>query len=405
MTEWTTKCESHVSWTPTPVDADSAVVDADRVAVLTLHDGAYVPERLMDSPDLAAVREDGSLANSFTVKRDWGASLLAGHLAASLGTGGYHRVNVSRLVMDFNRFPGSTPPSASHLDKLAISGYLARDLAHADKRWILETLYDDVSRRVDAAIGDKLLVLSIHTYDERNPSDTQRPEVSILGRSYSYQQTSQLPFGLFDPLFPEVLAESAVRGALRDRIALTLEKGGVFVEHNYPYCLPDGSLEIRCQPWFFFTRLRTHYEHARPETIDDGAHRFVWSMLLNTNLRCAEANALSGYLHHFREALPGRREDFERARAAYESIQRHLVDHEDLVAAYRFAQDRTSALTIEVCKDLVWRFDAAGHPVGPRDDAARELAVLLANGIRTYLREDRLSCAVSLAGAGTRSPR
>ena len=48
-----------------------------------------------------------------------GASLLCGHLAEALGTGGFHRVDVSRLVMDFNRFPGSTPPRAPHLGKLA----------------------------------------------------------------------------------------------------------------------------------------------------------------------------------------------------------------------------------------------------------------------------------------------
>ena len=117
-------------------------------------------------------------------------------------------------------------------------------------------------------------------------------------------------------------------------------------------------------------------------------------MLQNTNLRCAEANALSGYLHHFREALPGRDDDFERARLAYQFIVAYLADHESLVHAHRFAPNRTSALTIEVRKDLVYRFDADGHPLEPRDTAAREIATLLAQGIGTYLREDRLSCAI-----------
>ena len=400
MSAPTTEFSNHVSWVEAPVDPMVPTTcpqdDAAKVAIVTLHDGGFAPRRILEAPNLAAVASDGALERSFRVKRDWGASLLSGHLAAALGTGGFHRVNVSRLVMDFNRFPGSTPYGASHLDKLAISGYLARDLNHTDKRWILEEFYDPISTQMDEVISDKLLVLSIHTYDERNQSETQRPEVSILGRSHSYQQRSRLPFGLFDPLFPDVLSESAVRGALRDRIALTLEKAGVFVEHNYPYCLPDGSLEIRCQPWFFFKRLQTHYEQAHPETVYDQAHQLVWTMLVNTNLRCAEANALSGYLHHFREALPGRRHEFETARRAYESIAEHLRGHEALVHSYRFAHDRTSALTIEVRKDLVWHFDDQGHPVGPRDDAARELGSLLAQGIGTYLREDRLACAVKL---------
>jgi hypothetical protein len=400
VSPWTTEFDSYVSWISARCADDMPVScpveDADNVAIVTLHDGSFVPQRILDAPRLREVVDSGELARSFEVKRDWGASLLSGHLAAALGTGGYHRVDVSRLVMDFNRFPGSTPDNATHLDKLAISGYLARDLDYVDKRWILDTLYDGVSGQMDAVIAGKQLVVSIHTYDERNSTKTQRPEVSILGRSHSYQQNSMLPFGLFDPLFPDVLAESAVRGALRDRIALTLEKSGVFVEHNYPYCLPDGSLEIRCQPWFFFQRLRAHYERAHPETADDSAHMLIWAMLQNTNLRRAEANALSGYLHHFRDPLPGRRDDFERARLSYEAIRSHLQSHQPLVHAYRFAQDRTSALTIEVRKDLVWRLDHKGRSIGPRDDAARELAALLAQGIGTYLREDRRACPVRL---------
>jgi hypothetical protein len=400
VSRWTTEFDSYVSWVRAQqaddVPVNCPVEDAAHVAIVTLHDGSFVPQRILDAPRLGGVVENGELERSFEVKRDWGASLVSGHLAAALGTGGYHRVDVSRLVMDFNRFPGSTPRNVSHLDKLAISGYLARDLDYVDKRWILDTLYDGVSGAMDAVISDKQLVVSIHTYDERNSTETQRPEVSLLGRSHSYQQHSRLPFGLFDPLFPDVLAESAVQGALRDRIALTLEKAGVFVEHNYPYCLPDGSLEIRCQPWFFFHRLRTHYELTHPDTRDDPGHRLVWRMLQNTNLRCAEANALSGYLHHFRDHLPGRRDDFELCRLSYEAIRAHLEAHEPLVHAYRFAQDRTSALTIEVRKDLVWRFDDAGRALGPRDDAARELARLLAQGIGTYLREDRRACEVRL---------
>ncbi len=159
MSAPTTEFSNHVSWVEAPVDPMVPTTcpqdDAAKVAIVTLHDGGFAPRRILEAPNLAAVASDGALERSFRVKRDWGASLLSGHLAAALGTGGFHRVNVSRLVMDFNRFPGSTPYGASHLDKLAISGYLARDLNHTDKRWILEEFYDPISTQMDEVISDK----------------------------------------------------------------------------------------------------------------------------------------------------------------------------------------------------------------------------------------------------------
>ena len=143
MSSWNPVRQPPISWVPaTP--ATSTHPDASRVAVLALHDGDHVPQRILDAPRLERVLEDGSLARSFAIKRDWGAGLVAAQLASALSSGGSHRVNVARLVADFNRFPGSTPRHATHLQKLAVSGYLARDLDHTDKRWILESLYDGV---------------------------------------------------------------------------------------------------------------------------------------------------------------------------------------------------------------------------------------------------------------------
>jgi hypothetical protein len=360
----------------------------DRLVVHTLHDGHVIPQRLLDRPCVDALVADGSLARDFARARDWGANLVAEHLAAALGLGGYHRVNVARVVMDFNRFPGSSPAQAGPLDRFAISQPMSDCLDHQDKRWVLERFYDAVSARMERAIDGKLIVLSIHTYDEHNHSLTQRPEVSLLSRSHSYQLTSRLPYGVFDPLFPDVLVESSAKRILRDRIALTLEKQGLAVEHNYPYCLPDGSLEIRSQPWYFFRHLRLRYEQDRPETREDAAHTLIWDMLLNTNLRRGVSGTLSGYLHRFRAAPAGREREFDEARQAYERIGRWLTTRPELVDRYRRSEDRTSALSIEVRKDLVWRFDGA-VPVGPQDAAARRIAGVLAQAITTYLVDDR----------------
>ena len=55
------------------------------------------------------------------------------------------------------------------------------------------------------------------------------------------------------------MAEFTVDQILRDRISLTLEKG-IPVAHNYPYLLPEGSIEVRHQVWRFFKWLQTHFE-------------------------------------------------------------------------------------------------------------------------------------------------
>ncbi len=359
-----------------------------RLVVDTVHDGDLLPVRLFDIPKFAARVESGTLMRDFIRERDWGADLVARHLSRSLGIGGYYRVTIARVIVDFNRFPGVSTPDLGPLDRLAISPDLAPCLQNEHKRYVLEQCYDPVSVGMEQAIFEKLIKISIHTYDERNPSLTVRPMVSLLSRSHSYQQKSHLPYGLFDPMFPDVLASNCSKRILRDRIALTLEKAGIHVEHNYPYCLPDGSLEMRCQPWFFFHYLRQNFERENPDTTDDAAFAMVWSMLFNTNLRGSDGAALSGYLHRFLKAPRDLSGKFDAARIAYEHIDEYLNKNWNLVERYRNSANRTSALAIEVRKDLLVDFED-GIPVRTHDEQAKEIAETIADAIRIYLQDDR----------------
>jgi hypothetical protein len=357
--------------------------------VLTLHDGDRVPSELYENGELQAMASDGRVEQAIASVRDWGADLVAGHLASALGISGYHRVGVARAIVDFNRFPGLTREGSRHVERLALGGPLADAMTAKQRRHVLSSHYDAISERVDELVDDQLIILSVHTYDERNSTHTQRPEVSLLSRSDSYQRDSHLPFGLFDPLFPDVLTESSAKRVLRDRMALTLEKAGIYVEHNYPYCLPDGSIEIRSQPWLFFLKLRVVFEAANPETQNDPAFSTVWEMLSNTNLRRADAGALSRYLHRFCEAPEGQEPEFQAAAAAYDVICLFLGARPNFVHEYRRSLDRTSAITVEVRKDLVWNFDAQGRPLRPNEAQGERIGRLLAGGISTFLHHDR----------------
>ncbi|MFT7622588.1 MAG: hypothetical protein ACI9WU_001761 [Myxococcota bacterium] len=361
----------------------------NRIVICTLHDGACLPASIACSANLSPSVSDGTLFENYARMRDWGANLVAARLAARLGLPGWYRVNVARVIMDFNRFPGSSPGHAQPLERLAIAGLAAKRLNHVEKRHILEEWYDQVSKALEEAIGEALVVISVHTYDEFNATKTTRPAVSLLSRSHSYQRDSRLPYLTFDPLFPDVLAESSVTRILRDRVALTLEKAGTHVAHNYPYCLPDGSLEVRCQPWFYFRKVRASFEEDWPETKADDAYDRVWRMLLNTNHRSSASRALSGYLHRFVKSPPGHEVDFDRARAAYEAITRYMAERPNMAHDYRMTSDRTSALCVEVRKDLINDFEN-GVPTGkPHSKMADTIAAGVAEGLVTYFREDR----------------
>ena len=357
------------------------------VTIDTVHDGDRIPADLLDSPAAERLASCGALWDAYVLERDWGANLIAYHVARELGLAGYHRVNLARVVMDYNRLPGSTPPGVRYFDRLAISDPFAACLDHPQKMDVLEHYYDVISDKMEQAIGDKLLKVSIHTYDVQNASQTERPEVSILTRSESYQRDSALPYGVFDPLFPDRLAESCANRVLRDRLALTLQKAGLRVEHNYPYCLPDGSIEVRCQPWFFFNFLRKQFEKRFPESVGSEAYTRVWRMLLNTNLRRVDSEMLRGYLHRYRRVPEDQTQAFSASASAYVTIRTFLREQPELIEAYRASPARPSTLGIEVRKDLVWRFED-GNPVAPREGRARFIAQLIAEAVYRYLSED-----------------
>jgi hypothetical protein len=360
----------------------------DLITIDTVHDGHVIPEQLLESPAIMALEDSGELWKHYVLERDWGANLVAYHLARLLGLEGYWRVNVARVVMDYNRFPGNSPPKADHFNRLAISPPMSRVLSYEQKREVLERFYDRISAGMERAIDGKLIKLSIHTYDVRNPSLTDRPEVSLVTRSNSYQTHSHLPFGLFDPLFPDVLMESSTDPILRDRVALTLEKLGIRVEHNFPYCLPDGSIEVRCQPWLFFQHVRKLFNAQYPDKEGRPSYERVWTMLLNTNHRRADSEVLYGYLHRFRRPSHGAGAEMAASRRAYEAIYDFVHSTPGLVERYRRMPERMSVLGIEVRKDLVWYFDGE-EPVAPSEGDARYVAEKIAEAIATYFHTDR----------------
>ncbi len=121
------------------------------------------------------------------------------------------------------------------LDRLSINPPLAHVLDHSGKAELLETYSDGISELMEKAIVGKLIKIAVHTYDEHNPSRTQRPDVSLISRSVGYQRENRMPFGVFDPLYPDVLGDSMCSRTLLHRISLNLERAGFRVGHNHPW--------------------------------------------------------------------------------------------------------------------------------------------------------------------------
>jgi hypothetical protein len=361
----------------------------DRVMIDTIHDGCIIPSPFLR--DLADNPIDPQqLSKHHNLERDWGANLVAEQVARYLNLPGYYRVNIARVLMDFGRFPGMTPRNAPHLQRYAINYPFSGLLSYQQKRQVLETCYDPISSQIERHIRNKLVKIAIHTYDTYNSSGTIRPPTSLVSRSVNYQHHSEMPIGVFDPLFPDILAEFTADRILRDRLSLTLERAHIPAAHNYPYCLPEGSIEVRTQVWFFFLYIRRHFEAAFPDTASDPAFERVWSMLMDTNLRNSESETLRSYLHMFRHAPDGLHAEYAQARLAYEHVKA-FIDHDNrhIVRAYRSSPDRPSAIGIEVRKDLLWEFDTHGAPIRPKLDMVAHIGTILGRAILTYLTEDR----------------
>ncbi len=115
-------------------------------------------------------------------------------------------------------------------------------------------------------------------------------------------------------------------------------------------------------------------------------------MLLDTNLRLAEADALRGYLHRFRKVKGSERAHFRSALDAYQHVHRYL-DTSGVVTEYRRSPERPSSMGIEIRKDLLCTFDpATGIPSRPdasQLETARQIARAIAGAISTYIDTDR----------------
>ncbi len=365
-----------------------------RIYIHTVHDGECIPGQFLVDDNGKPSVDLEQLETRFVQERDWGADLVAHKVASALGVRGFGRARVARVLMDFNRFPGSTPHGGDNvrpLEGLAINSPFSGSLDHKAKIRLLEHYYDGISQFIEKhLLSDTIIMLAIHTYDEHNPSKTRRPHLSLLSSMAGYQRDSRMPFGIFDPLYPDVLGESTCSRILRDRISLNLERTGMRVSHNHPYPLPEGSMEVRAQVWFFFDYLRRRFQADFADTVGDPAYELVWMMLLNTNLRMAEAAELRSYLHRFRRLHPDDVVRFNEAQLAYETLQRYL--DADKVRDFRMSKDRPSTLGLEVRKDLVTTFDRdTGMPLpatAEQIDQATLIGNVIAAAITTYFETD-----------------
>ncbi len=362
----------------------------DAISIDVIHDGDVLPKEYLVDGDGVAFTEE-TLWPTYIRERDWGASFVAHRLAARLGLPNFMRVTTARCLLDFGRFPGVTRPGAPHLRRSAINTPFAERLRFSQARRLLEEHYDAISNGMDAVIRGRLLKIAIHTYDQYNPSGTERPQVSVVSRALGYQMDGELPYGVFDPLYPDILAEFTVDRILPSRLSLTLERQGVPVAHNYPYLLPEGSPEVRHQVWSFFDWLETRFQTSNPETTANPAYEMVWRMLKDTNMRQGEAGMLRAYIHRFRRPPQYYTQAFSDAEDAYRQIQRFIeADERAVVQEYRFSPERPMSFGIEVRKDLIHEFDESGVPLRLVPERAARIADGIADAVIAYIREDRV---------------
>jgi hypothetical protein len=391
----------HVAVEPAPASAERGHLapHLDNIVVDTIHAGSGVPADFVGD-----IVSDGAggwhnpltwapFRAEFIREKDWGANHVAEALARELGVGGYTRVNVARAFLDYGRFPGDTPFESGALDRMAISGLGTRYFNHEQKTRLL-SCFDAISEAYDHRVIGAHLKIAVHTYDVRNHVGIERPMVSVVYRSFSYDQERRLPFDVFDQLYPHELAEFTADRRLVGRLVLDLESAGLTTALNHPYSLPDGSVEVRAQVWFFFQFLQRRFHQRYPEVAFSTEYQKVWDMLLDTNLRNAESVQLRSYLHMYRAAPPGEDAMFRAHREAYEHISGFLAEgNHQLVRAYRRSDERASFLGLEVRKDLVWRFADAERrepldgPDGARWEFIDYLAGVLADAVNRYFGE------------------
>lgn len=361
---------------------------ANNLLVDVVHDGHWLPAEVLVGANGREIPQEDVWPH-YVRERDWGARAVATRLAESLGLGHFVSINLARVLLDFARFPGSTPRDAAHLHRFAINYPFSQLLSYRQKKQVLENYYDEISKTFEQQLQTRQFKVSMHTYDTYNASGTKRPAMSVMTRTITYQAQSELPAGLFDPMYPDVHAEFTADRVLQDRISLTLGKANIPVAHDYPYMLPEGSLEVRHMVWSFFRTLREAFEHVYPETVGRPAYVMVWGMLLDTNLRSSGSDSLRSFLHMYRRAPRGREVQFENAAKAYDHVRDFCYADPEAVDRYRFSAGRASSLAIEVRKDIVCELGEDGVPVALRWDNIEFVADTLAEAIHTYFTRDR----------------
>ena len=370
----------------TPEGREPAV--GDEPLIFTIHDGGQVPRHLLgESTEEVSARPEVRAA--YLRERDWGANLVAEHLARDIGASGYLRVNLARVAMDFGRFPGTSSVGEEYLRRHALFPPLEHHFSEETRYEILRRYYDRAAQAFAQAFADASVTVSVHSYDPLNATGTQRPQVSLVTRSLEYQHTSTMPPYIFDPLFPPELCEATCERLLTYQALADLERDGWHTALNYPYIMPEGSVEIRAQVWLFFRYLRRQFTRSFPETRDRPGHQRVWQLLFDTVRRSTDAERLRGYLHRYREAPRGATKLFSEARRAYGEVTSYLADNRRrLLDGYRFSGGRLSSLGIEVRKDLLCAIDRDHGRIRPRAGAehtARRIAACIAPAVRSYL--------------------
>ncbi len=360
----------------------------ENVLVYSIHDGAGVPAELLGDGE-RQLMERPEVRRAYRRERDWGANLVAGHLARELGLGGFLRVNLARLVLDFGRFPGCSPAGAPHLERKAIFPPMSGLLSPETRETLLRCYYDRISRALTPRFVGKKLLIAVHTYDALQYSRAYRPEVSLITGSESQARAGMTAERIYDPLFPTELGEAVCDPMLTCRTTFEVEHGGRLVAMNYPYAMSEGCLEYRAQVRFFYDYLRRRFNAAFPETENRIAYRRLWEMLFDVSRRAGWSRALHGYLHRREPSPPGLGPLFAEVHCAYRRVSRFAADNRgELVADYRFAGERPSCLGIEVRKDLLSDLDREGEVADLKPGAgatAHEIAGELASPIASYL--------------------
>ena len=394
-----------------PVEPNGRPSTAGEALVFTIHDGDEIPRHLFGERTEEVLAQP-EIKAAYLRERDWGANLVARHLAREIGTGSYLRFNLARVVMDFGRFPGTSSVGAEYLRRHALFPPIEHLLDEETCHEILARYYDGAALAFTRHLLMPRVTVAIHSYDPHNQSGTQRPQVSLVTRSLEYQLQSTLPPYIFDPRVPPERCEATCQQLLTYRALAALESAGWHTALNYPYIMPEGSVEIRAQVWQYFCYLRREFTRSFPHTREQPAYQRVWQLLLDVIRRSPDAERLRGYLHRYRAAPRDARQLFAEARRAYGEIERFSeTRRDDLLRGFRFGGERLSCLGIEVRKDLLCEIDRARRVVRLRPDAertARRIAACIAPAVRAHLAEHapaELECdSVPAEDAGTLVP-